>query len=814
MVYTPFIWPLVIAILINGGLAIYARRFRGAPAARSFSLLMVLGSLTALVYALEISAASLPLRIFWSELRFIPLAPVAPALLVFVLEYLGQGNRLTWPRLVLLFLIPAITIVLSLTSPYHQLFRHHFYLDESGAVSVLLFSRGIWWFIYFLYSMVLEFLACGLLLGSFRMRALRYRNTLVITFGLLFTISIDLLYNLRLTPFPGYYWTPSMFALTGALFGWAVLRGRMLNVAPVAREAVIENMDDLVIVLDTQNHIVDFNPAAQAVCGLSPQAIGAAPAEALPAPWAELFLRIGDQKSAGKQEVSIAENGETGMAVYELTISPVIDQRQRRLGCLFLLNNITERKHRERQLAFQADLLANVNDAIVASDENYKLTAWNAAAERLYGWKAGEVLGRNGLEIISTDFSGADAEKMRAQIAESGQWRGEATQRRKEGSRFPVEVSSLVLHDLTGKISGYVSVNHDITRRKQMEQALRASEERFRSLFEHMLDGYAYCRMLYQDQKPIDFVYLEVNRAFEELTGLKNVRGRKVSEVIPGIQESNSELFDVYSRVALTGEPERFETQIEALDIWLSISVYSTGKEYFVAVFENITGRKRAEEQIKKALDEKEILLKEIHHRVKNNLTIVSSLLELQARASQDERLKSAFQNSQQRIQAMTAIHEQLYRSDNLARIDMAKYIAALAEDLRSAYARTEVALQVDVKNVYLGIDQAIPCGLLLNELLTNALKYAFTAGPDRQAGSSALLESQIIVSMHPEDGRYILLVRDNGCGLPGEFDVQTARSLGLKLVNRLAGQLHGELEVTSVAGSGTSFTITFLVQA
>ncbi|RJR42168.1 MAG: HAMP domain-containing protein [Deltaproteobacteria bacterium] len=139
----------------------------------------------------------------------------------------------------------------------------------------------------------------------------------------------------------------------------------------------------------------------------------------------------------------------------------------------------------------------------------------------------------------------------------------------------------------------------EIEERKRAEGALRQSEEHYRSLFEHMLDGFAYCRMHFEENRPIDFTYLKVNDSFETLTGLKNVIGKKVSEVIPGIRESNPELFEIYGRVALTGKPERFEVYLNPLKMWLSISVYSPQKEYFVAVFDVITARKRAEEKIK-----------------------------------------------------------------------------------------------------------------------------------------------------------------------------------------------------------------------
>ncbi len=130
---------------------------------------------------------------------------------------------------------------------------------------------------------------------------------------------------------------------------------------------------------------------------------------------------------------------------------------------------------------------------------------------------------------------------------------------------------------------------------ERAQKARAESEARYRSLFENMLSGYAHCQMLFEDGKPQDFIYLDVNEAFEKLTGLKEVVGKKVSEVISDVQESNPELFEVYGRVALTGQAERLETHIPSLDIWFSISVYSPKPEHFVAVFENITDRKQSE---------------------------------------------------------------------------------------------------------------------------------------------------------------------------------------------------------------------------
>ena len=137
--------------------------------------------------------------------------------------------------------------------------------------------------------------------------------------------------------------------------------------------------------------------------------------------------------------------------------------------------------------------------------------------------------------------------------------------------------------------------------RRNSEESLKESERRYRSLFENMLNGYAYCKMLFDGKKPLDFIYIKVNQAFASLTGLKNVAGKKVSEVIPGIQETDPELVEMYGRVALTGVPEACEIYLNALSMWLSISVYSPEKEHFVAVFDVITERKKAEEMLRES---------------------------------------------------------------------------------------------------------------------------------------------------------------------------------------------------------------------
>jgi PAS domain S-box-containing protein len=177
----------------------------------------------------------------------------------------------------------------------------------------------------------------------------------------------------------------------------------------------------------------------------------------------------------------------------------------------------------------------------------------------------------------------------------------------RSGRTIDVLYNATVYHNMAGEPQGVFAAARDITERQRAAACIQASELRYRSLFDHMLEGFAYCRMLYENNQPHDFIYIEVNAAFKHMTGLKDVVGRKVSELIPGIRASNPELFAVYGRVALSGMSERFETYVKELQIWFSISVYSMEKEQFIAVFDNITERKRAEEEVRRLNAELEL---------------------------------------------------------------------------------------------------------------------------------------------------------------------------------------------------------------
>jgi PAS domain S-box-containing protein len=501
--------------------------------------------------AMELVCPGLSAKIVWDKLQFTGICVVPTALLLYMLRFTGREGWITRRNLVLLGLVPALTLLLAVTNEAHSLIWSSYTLDTSGEIAIKVDVFGPWLWLFIAYSYVQISASILLLVQALVHSGQLYRwqatgLSLTVLAAWIASIASEVL---GWRPIPDAELTPVALAVTVPVVAWGFYRLRKRDIMPVAREAIVESMQDRVVVVDGQNRILDMNPAAQHLFGRPLSEVIGEPVEQVWEDWPGINTPTSGQMATGR----------------ELTLSHGAEQR-----------------------------------------------TYDVRSSPLADW-----------------------------------------------------------------------------------------------------------------------------------------RGRPVS---------------------------------------------------WVVVLRDITERVQAERQIEASLREKEVLLQEIHHRVKNNLQIISSLLNLQAQQIGDQEIVDVFRDSQNRIRSMALIHEQLYGSHDLAGIDFGAYIQDLAIDLFRSYQADSrwIKLDVETDKVSLGIDRAVPCGLIVNELVSNALKHAF---PDGRAG-------RIQVALGENGGELTLLVEDDGVGLPEGVDYRNTPSLGLQLVNSLVSQLDGTIELSGRGGTSCRITL------
>ncbi len=295
--------------------------------------------------------------------------------------------------------------------------------------------------------------------------------------------------------------------------------------------------------------------------------------------------------------------------ILEVTIFPIIDTDGRVTNAVIQHVDITERVLAEDALkASEAQyhlLSEHTIDTVWLMDMDLKVIYHSPSVERLRGFTAQEIkqmkleqhVTPESLKLVS-EVVLKELPKVQADPDYNPILTMDLEYTCKDGGTVWTENKFSVVRDEKKNLIGILGEARDITERRKTTAALKESEELYRSLFENMLNGFAYCRMIYDQGKPRDFTYLAVNKAFEKQTGLKDVAGKNVTQAIPGIYEADPQIFEIYGRVALTGIPEQFETYVSSMRMWFAVSVYSPQKEYFVAVFDVITERKLAEDKL------------------------------------------------------------------------------------------------------------------------------------------------------------------------------------------------------------------------
>ena len=396
------------------------------------------------------------------------------------------------------------------------------------------------------------------------------------------------------------------------------------------------------------------------------------------------------------------------------------------------------------------------------------------------------VIGKTDHDLVPADDALA-LTKLKRRVLETGIAEHETIRFTVEGKPSFYDISIEPMLDSKGRTTGIIGVSTDITERKQAQELL---EQKSRHIQQFL------------DALPCFAMILNSNREIVALNSIaRQMNGDIGKQCFRTLGQSNSPCPWCRADVALQSN-EFQHLQTWGLDIFWDAYWIPLEKDLYLHFAFDITDRKRAEEKIQHSLKEKGVLLAEIHHRVKNNMAVIYSLLDLQSAQHADEVLTSHIKASQNRIMSMALIHEKLYQTSDFTSIDLDDYVRSLTEKLIASYSLdvNNINATFDVDDIHLSIDELVPSGLIINELVTNAIKYAF----------DGIEEPQVHVAVKDKGpGSYLLSVSDNGIGMGVTGNLGDSDTLGLKIVNILSNQLNGKIEIDTSGGTSISVLCT-----
>ncbi|RLD53657.1 MAG: hypothetical protein DRJ01_19085, partial [Bacteroidetes bacterium] len=517
---------------------------------------------------------------------------------------------------------------------------------------------------------------------------------------------------------------------------------------------------------------------------------------------------------------------------FEISAFPINDDLGDISHIVILIRDITSERKAREDLYLTRFFVESANVAILWFDSKSNIIYANQAECDALGYSCDE-LRKMTIPDIVPEFPRDKWYEYWLNIKQKSYDTFETYHKRKNGTIFPVTTS--VHHLIFNKKEYNFVISFDITKRKQSEKiqkilydisnaviTTKNLEELFpiiRDTLGKIIDTKNFYVALYNKKEDI----LSLQYMIDEKDNFKSFpAGQGLTAYIIKTGKALFLTNDGIEKMQKAGLIKRVGSKAK---VWLGVPLKTKSGVIGVLVIQNYEDenainkndmqvlefvsnqiglsieRKIAEEKIKRNLLEKNILLKEIHHRVKNNMQVISSMLKLQSSYIKDKIDKELFNDSQNRVRTMSLIHEKLYMAPDLANINFREYVVSLATFLFSSYGinPTRVILNVNIKDVYLDVNMAIPCGLLINEIISNSLKYAF---PDNNEGNIAV---QMWLS---KDEKYHLIIKDNGIGLPDDFNLENLDSLGVRLVNALVDQLHGEIKIKRE--NGTSYEIIF----
>jgi len=459
------------------------------------------------------------------------------------------------------------------------------------------------------------------------------------------------------------------------------------------------------------------------------------------------------------------------------------------------------RKYRSSVETFH-NLFDSISDAVYIQDSKGHFLEVNCGAVEMYGYDQSYFIGKKPQALAAPGKVDTDTMKTHITKALEGEtqnfeWWG----KRKNGEIFPQEI--VISNGSYFGEDAVITIARDISERYEAEEELRKNEEMFRQLFQNSPISIA----LLDKRQEIK----QVNSAFSETFGYETeeIKGLNIDQLI--VPEHEKKEAHEISDTIFQGNPafhsgKRLRKDGSYVDVLIyGVPVIVNDKAVAIfGIYVDISDRKQAEERVRKSLKEKEVLLAEIHHRVKNNLAVITGLLELQAFNTSSEEATDVLKISQMRVNSIALIHEKLYQNENLSEISFEQYLQELADAILASIgsSKTDIAISMNVDPVNFAITQAIPCGLILNEIITNSFKHAY---PEKEKGN-------IEINLNRRGDEVYLSIVDDGVGIPDHVDIDNPKSLGIKLIHTLSEQLDAEAEFSN-KNTGTKFALNFTLE-
>lgn len=486
---------------------------------------------------------------------------------------------------------------------------------------------------------------------------------------------------------------------------------------------------------------------------------------------------------------------------YHILLTPHRGAYGELVGYFIVGMDVTEKKAADEALMTQAQLIDHSLNAIISTTEDGIIRTWNVGAERIFKLSYDEAIGQHISFIFMADEQEVFEERILRPLKEEEQMEADLVLLNGENDAVQVHALFSLLKDINGKNQGVVGYYLDNSSKLKTERSLKETEAKFSALFRDAATG-----IIISD---LEGKIADYNAACERILNLKKSEavGKTIQEFYqPGEDDEEA----AFMTQCESGDRTSYQIdrQLKTADgrmIWGRITTSmilgeDDKNQFIVRMLEDITQQKENTEFIEKSLEEKQVLLREVHHRVKNNLQVIQSLLRMQGRESKGSSFEPLLRESQNRIRSIALIHEQLYRQDDFAEIDFADYLNLLLRQVFRTFemGTTRISSRIEFRDVYLSLTKAIPCALIINELVTNSIKYAFK---DKDAGI-------ISISAEKKEGLLTLTIHDDGIGFCDEIDIDASETLGLKIVRTLTRQIGGTMDICGK--DGAKFKLTF----